>query len=103
MTVYKLIWDDFCSWYLEIIKPPYGEAIDTTTYNSAINLFEKLMQLLHPFMPFITEEIWHTLREREEKDCIMMSKTPCVQPYNKEILNKFEAASQVIIAIRTLN
>lgn len=102
MTVYKLIWDDFCSWYLEIIKPPYGEAIDTTTYNSAINLFEKLMQLLHPFMPFITEEIWHTLREREEKDCIMMSKTPCVQPYNKEILNKFEAASQVIIAIRTL-
>lgn len=102
MTTYKLIWDDFCSSYLEIIKPPYGEAIDATTYKSAIDVFEKLMQMLHPFMPFVTEEIWHLLKERGENESIMVSMMPSASTYNKQILDQFEVASNVIAAIRTM-
>lgn len=102
MTTYKLIWDDFCSSYLEIIKPPYGEAIDATTYKSAIDIFEKLMQMLHPFMPFVTEEIWHLLKERGENESIMVSMMPSASTYNKQILDQFEVASNVIAAIRTM-
>lgn len=102
MTTYKLIWDDFCSSYLEIIKPPYGEAIDAATYKSAIDIFEKLMQMLHPFMPFVTEEIWHLLKERGENESIMVSMMPSASTYNKQILDQFEVASNVIAAIRTM-
>lgn len=102
MTTYKLIWDDFCSSYLEIIKPPYGEAIDATTYQSAINIFEKLMQMLHPFMPFVTEEMWHLLKERGENESIMVSTMPSATTYNKQILEQFDVASDVIAAIRTM-
>ena len=63
MTIYKLIWDDFCSWYLEMIKPAYQQPIDRQTYETTLTLFEKLISLLHPFMPFITEEVWHYIRE----------------------------------------
>ena len=102
MTIYKLIWDDFCSWYLEIIKPPYGESIDSITYNQSITFFEKLIQLLHPFMPFITEEIWHALKTRGEKESIMLSMMPEHQKIDTNILGKFEYAVEVIMAIRTL-
>ena len=102
MTIYKLIWDDFCSWYLEIIKPPYGEPIDSITYNQSIEFFEKLIQLLHPFMPFITEEIWHALNARGEKESIMLSMMPEHQKIDTNILGKFEYAVEVIMAIRTL-
>ena len=66
MGTYKLVWDDFCSWYLEIIKPKYGSPIDFTSYNATINQLDKILKLLHPFMPFISEEIWHLLAERKE-------------------------------------
>lgn len=73
MTVYKLIWDDFCAWYLEMIKPEFGKPIDKTTYDQTIQYFETLLIALHPFMPFITEELWHSLTERDNKDCIIVA------------------------------
>jgi len=102
MSVYKLIWDDFCSWYLEAIKPAYQKPIDAKTLEQTIVIFERLMQVAHPFMPFITEEIWHILRERDEKDCIMISKMPEVEKYDSKILAAFELASEVIMNVRTV-
>jgi valyl-tRNA synthetase len=100
MTVYKLIWDDFCSWYLEMIKPAYQKPIDKTTLDASVVIFEKLMLLLHPFMPFITEEIWHMLNERGESESIMISKMPVAKEYNADILKQFAFSSEVIVAIR---
>ncbi len=102
MAIYKLIWDDFCSWYLEIIKPPFGEPTDKITYNHTLKLFENLMKILHPFMPFLTEEIWHTLREREKSDCIMIARMPQLGRINHKILEQFKFAKDVIIAIRSI-
>lgn len=102
MTVYKLIWDDFCSWLLEIVKPPYGEPIDGKTYSEVVSFFEKLMQLLHPFMPFVTEEIWHNLKVRAEGESIMISKMPEYKACDKKIISQFDNAMEVIMAIRTM-
>lgn len=80
MTTYKLVWDDFCAWYLEMVKPEFIDGkpnpIDQATYEATIVFFEKLLKVLHPFMPFITEELWHLIRDRKEKDCIMVSSWP---------------------------
>jgi valyl-tRNA synthetase len=73
MTIYKLFWDEFSAWYLEIIKPEFGKPIDEASYNATIHFFEELLQQLHPFMPFITEELWHAIRERGDKESIMTS------------------------------
>ncbi|MCF6171009.1 MAG: valine--tRNA ligase [Bacteroidales bacterium] len=102
MATYKLIWDDFCSWYLEIIKPSYQQPIDAATLESTLLFFEKLMKILHPFMPFITEEIWHLLRERKESDDIIVAKMPVSQQIDNKIIGAFERAEQIIIAIRNV-
>jgi len=102
MAVYRLIWDDFCSWYLEMIKPAYQQPIDKKTYDTTIIYFNQLMKILHPFMPFITEEIWHLIEERAEDDCIMVSMMPEKQKYDKDILTRFDFAKEVIIAIRNM-
>jgi valyl-tRNA synthetase len=102
MVTYKLIWDDFCSWYLEMIKPGYEKPIDRVTLDHTIELFEKLMKILHPFMPFLTEEIWHLLKERSEEDCIMVAEWPQKQRINHKILEQFEFAKDVIIAVRAV-
>jgi valyl-tRNA synthetase len=102
MTVYKLIWDDFCSWYLEMIKPAYQKPIDPKTFGSTIGFFETLMKILHPFMPFITEEIWHLLAERGETETIMDLPMPQSMSYDKKLLNRFSVEAEVIIAIRKL-
>ncbi|HPR57420.1 MAG TPA: valine--tRNA ligase [Bacteroidales bacterium] len=102
MLTYKLIWDDFCSWFLEIIKPGYEKPIDRITYDQTIGLFEKLMQILHPFMPFLTEEIWHLLRERTNEDCIMVSSWPQKHRVRHKILDQFTFAREVIMAVRAL-
>ncbi len=107
-TLYNLIWDDFCSWYLEMIKPapsnsPEGGgrlALDSHTYNVTIDFFEKLMQLAHPFVPFISEEIWHTLKERNEKDCITVSRYPQSESPNENILKQAETAKEIISRVR---
>ena len=102
MAVYKLIWDEFCAWYLEMIKPPYGEAIDKTTYDAAIHTFEKLLKLLHPFMPFISEEIWHTLNQRNEGDDLIIAEWHTAVQFDAALLNRFEFIRETVIAIRNI-
>jgi len=102
MTVYKLIWDDFCAWYLEMIKPAYQKPVDAATLKTAIGIFEKLMQLLHPFMPFITEELWQQLSERNEGESIMITRMPAGKPYDLEMLQAFSLVQEVISQIRTV-
>lgn len=102
LTLYKFIWDDFCSWYLEMIKPPFGEPIDKDTFGQTIVLFEQMMTLLHPFMPFITEEIWHQLRDRlEGEDCIA-GEWPEAMPFNKHLIANVEQAKEIVAAIREI-
>ena len=102
MSVYKLIWDDFCSWYLEMIKPAYQADIDAATMKASIGFFEELMKILHPFMPFISEEIWHLLANREGKDCLMVTDMPTSQKVNKAILTEFDYVKEVIMGIRNV-
>ena len=102
MTIYKLIWDDFCSWYLEIIKPAYQQPVDRGTYDTAINLFEKLICILHPFMPFISEEVWHHLHERKQDETIMFEGLPEATGLDPELIAKFAFAEEVITQIRTV-
>ncbi len=102
MTVYKLIWDDFCSWYLELIKPDYQKPIDQYTYDKTIALFEKLLQALHPFMPFVTEEIWHLIGDRKEGGSINLTAYPAIGKVNEELISQAELAFDVIINIRDL-
>ena len=102
MATYKLIWDDFCSWYLEMVKPAYQQPIDAYTLEKTVELFEKLMKILHPFMPFITEEIWHLLRERKDGDDIIVASMPVARAFDAQNLKAFERAGQIIIALRNL-
>ena len=100
MTTYKLIWDDFCSIYLEIIKPDYQKPIDTKTYNQTINFLENILKLLHPFMPFLTEEIWHSIKDRN--DDIIVSSWPELNSYNKELISSFEKTMEVVSGVRNI-
>ena len=102
MSVYKLIWDDFCSWYLEIVKPPYQKPIDKVTYETTLGFFENLMQILHPFMPFITEEVWHQLKDRNEGDDIIISQVPALEAYDEKVIAGFERAENIIVGIRNI-
>ena len=102
MSAYKLAWDTFCSWYLEIVKPAYQQPIDAQTYEQTIVFFEFLMKVLHPFMPFITEEIWHHLRERKEGEDIIISAMPVSKPWDEKIHEAFDKAEQIIIGIRNI-
>lgn len=101
MAAYKLVWDDFCSWFLEMIKPAYQQPVDQFTYQSAIEFFEKLLLALHPFMPFLTEEIWTILKERESGSSLMVEQQPEAAPYNQRLIDRFSFAETVIIAIRS--
>ena len=100
MGIYKLTWDDFCSWYLEMVKAPQGQGIDPVTYAATIKFFENLMLLLHPFMPFITEEIWHAIAERKEGDDIIIAQQPKLQTVDEAILKQFEFTQEVINNVR---
>ena len=102
MTTYKLVWDDFCSWYLEMVKPGYQQPIDAATLDATIAFFEKLLQLMHPFMPFVSEEIWHWLKDRPEGNDIIISSWPEAGEINTEILNNFATAAEVITGIRNI-
>jgi len=101
MTTYKLIWDDFCSCYLEMIKPVYQHPIDKATYEATISIFEKLMKILHPFMPFITEEIWHLLNDKAEDNCLMVADMLKIENTDPVIIEQFNTAMEVVMAIRT--
>jgi len=101
-TIYSLIWDDFCSWYLEWVKPGFEQPIDTTVYNKTVNYFEELMQLLHPFMPFISEEIYHALKERAAGDDITIKQFSPASTANKEVLQLATQLKEVITALRDI-
>lgn len=102
MNLYKLFWDEFSSWYLETVKPAYGQPIDVTTYNATLDIFEKMLALLHPFMPFITEELWQHLRNRAEGESIMVSRMPESNGFDEKLLDNFERVKGIIAGIRNI-
>lgn len=102
MSVYKLFWDEFSSWYLETIKPAYQQPIDKTTYEATINFFDQLLRTLHPFMPFITEELWQNIIDRKDDESIMVAKWPEVGNINVDLLDKFEMAKSIVAAVRNI-
>ncbi|WP_452221666.1 valine--tRNA ligase [Lacinutrix salivirga] len=102
MAIYKLVYDDFCGWLLEIVKPAYQQPIDAATYNKVMSIFEDNLKILHPFMPFLTEDIWQYIAERTPEEALIIAKWPEAKPVNKEIISQFEFASEVISGIRTV-
>ena len=102
MAIYKLVWDDFCSWFLEIIKPGYQQPIDRTTFNKAIEMLEANLKLLHPFMPFLTEEIWQYIAKRTPEDALIIASWPEMKPFDEKIISDFELATEVISGIRNI-
>ena len=102
MTIYKLVWDDFCSWYLEMIKPEYQQPIDALTYSKTIALLEDLIRVLNPFMPFLTEEIWHHIADRTSEEALIVSTWPTAKPKNPKLIAQFETITEVVAGIRTI-
>jgi valyl-tRNA synthetase len=102
MSAYKLFWDEFSGWYLEIIKPEYQKPIDIQTYNSTLTVFDKLMHIIHPFMPFITEEIWHMLSERNDGESLMVSQMPQHRKSGTTLIDRFGVVKETISSIRTI-
>ncbi len=102
MAIYKLVWDDFCSWFLEMIKPGYQQPIDRTTFDKAIEMLEANLKLLHPFMPFLTEEIWQHIAERTPEQALIVAEWPKVSSANEKLIADFDFATDVISGIRTI-
>lgn len=102
MVVYRLFWDDFSGWYLEIVKPGFEKGIDPETYKVTMNFIDALMHLIHPFMPFITEEIWHLSSERSDNESLMISPMPEAGRVDSKLLTAFEGARQLVSSIRSL-
>ena len=102
MAVYKLFWDEFSSWYLEMIKPAYGQPINKDVYDTTIGFFDNLLHLLHPFMPFITEELWQHIVDRKDGESLMVSPMVAFAAYDEALIEKFEAVKEVISSIRAI-
>ncbi|OGS62348.1 valine--tRNA ligase [Flavobacterium sp.] len=102
MAIYKLVWDDFCSWFLEMIKPGYQQPIDRATFDKAIEMLENNLKLLHPFMPFLTEEIWHHIAERTSEQALIVGEWPKAKSFDAKLIADFDFATEVISGIRTI-
>ena len=106
MATYKLVWDDFCAWYLEMIKPEFvdgkAQAIDPKTYDETVSYLENLLKLMHPWMPFITEELWHAIKERNEKDCVIVSSWPVSGLIDEKEVEAFEVSKELVTQIRNI-
>ena len=102
MSIYKLFWDDYCSWYLELIKPAYEQPVDKVTYTETLGFFEALLKMIHPVMPFITEELWQDMADRKEGETIMFQHTPVAGDVNAEFVSDFELAEDAVNAIRSI-
>ena len=102
MASYKLVWDDFCGWLLEIVKPAYQAPVDKQTYDSVIAIFEDNLRILHPFMPFLTEELWHKIASRTPQEALIVNHWPKTTPIQTSLLTDFEFAAEVISGIRTI-
>ena len=102
MSIYKLVWDDFCSWFLEMIKPAYQQPIDRATFDKAIEMLEANLKLLHPFMPFLTEEIWQFIAERTPEQALIIAEYPKMVSFDEKLIADFEFTSEVIAGLRTI-
>ena len=102
MSIYKLIWDDFSSWFLEMVKPAYQQPIDTKTYNDVISFLENNLKVLHPYMPFISEEIWHEISKRTPEEALIIAEYPKIKEVNNSLINDFKFTSEVISGIRNI-
>ncbi|MGA8853086.1 MAG: class I tRNA ligase family protein, partial [Christiangramia sp.] len=102
MSTYKLIWDDYCSWFLEMVKPGYGEPMDSKTYRSIIAILEDNLKILHPFMPFVTEEIWQEITERAPEEALIIAKWPEEKDFDETIIKEFSHAAEVIAGVRKI-
>lgn len=102
MATYKLVWGDFCSWYLEMIKPEYQKPIDQATYNKTIEIFEDILKILHPFMPFISEEIWHQIQDRKVEESLILAKWPEAKPFDSKITEEANQVFEVVSQVRNL-
>ncbi|MDO3694832.1 valine--tRNA ligase [Wenyingzhuangia sp. chi5] len=102
MSIYKLIWEDFCAWFLEMVKPAFGTPMDAVTFKEIIGLLEDNLKILHPFMPHLTEEVWQLISDRTPEEAIIIAEYPKATSYNEEIIANFEMASEVISGIRTI-
>ena len=100
MTIYKLFWDDYCSWYLEAIKPAYGQPVDPETYQVTLQFFEALLKLIHPVMPFITEELWQDIAPRKEGETIMYAPTPKAEAFSPAVLEDFALTAEAVNGVR---
>ena len=102
MTIYKLFWDDFCAWYLEAVKPAYGCGMDVQTYNATVGFFDSLLRMIHPIMPFITEELWQALEPRKEGETIMLQRYPQAKAYDAAFIESFRMACEAVAAVRNV-
>ena len=102
MATYKLVWDDYCSWLLEMVKPPFGEAMDAITYNAIIEILEDNLKILHPFVPFVSEEIWQALKERSAEEALIVARWPEITSFDQTKIDEFAVASEVISGIRSI-
>ena len=102
MAIYKLVWDDFCSWLLEIVKPGYGEPIDKATFDAVIALFENNLRILHPFMPFLTEEIWQYIDERTPETALIIAEYPKITSFDADFIDRFAFTTDVVSGLRTI-
>ena len=102
MAIYKLFWDDFCAWYLEAVKPAYGAGIDPVTYEATIGFFDALLKMIHPIMPFITEELWQNMAERKAGETIMNQRYPQAKPYDSDFVTAFEMACEAVAGVRNI-
>ena len=102
MSVYKLLWEDFSSWYLEMIKPAFGAKMDAETHRATIAFFEDNMKILHPFMPFISEEIWQYLNERTPDQALIIATYPELEAYDKELIEQFDFVKELVSGLRTI-
>ena len=102
MGVYKLVWDDFCAWYLEMVKPGFELPVDKFTYEATLDIFEKLMKVVHPYMPFITEEIWQELRVRKPNESICVAEYPAIAQSDQDVLTSADTAFEIIAQIRNI-
>lgn len=102
MATYKLVWDDYCSWLLEMVKPSYGDSMDQKTYDEVVDILENILKILHPFVPFVSEEIWQQLKSRTPQEALIISKWPENRKIDTEIISEFNIASEVVGGIRNI-
>ncbi|WP_029038410.1 valine--tRNA ligase [Salinimicrobium xinjiangense] len=102
MATYKLVWDDYCSWFLEMVKPAFGQPMDQTTFEAVNNILEKNLKILHPFVPFVSEEIWQSMKDRKEDEALIIAAWPKMEDFDAVIIDEFAVASEVISGVRSI-